>query len=247
MPEAVKERSIFATPAMSVEESLELTANATPVRVSGFLALALGLASFVAVFGESLIIVPVVAVALALLAIRPYREERPVGVIAGYIGIFCAMLFGCWGVSERYFKTRMMSQQATRFASDWLQLVGQGDLELAVELQVHPSRRQPESMPLADYYQRGESAIAVMKQFKEQDLIPQLIELGTKPKWELSRPPKVYTQFGRDMTLTVWKDTTGVFTRPVKVVLEYLQGASSDKAQWKIELVSEFIEDANRV
>lgn len=247
MPEAVKARSIFSTPVMSVEESVELTVNATPVRVSGFLALAFGLASFVAVFGESLIIVPVVAVALALLAIRPYKGDRPVGLIAGYIGIFCAMLFGCWGISERHFKTKLMSEQAARFASDWLQLVGQGDFELAVELQVNPSRRQPESMPLADYYSRGESAIAMMKQFKEQELIPKLIELGTKPKWELSRPPTVYTQFGRELTLTVWKDTTGSFTRPVKVVMEYLPGASSDKAEWKIELVSEFIEDSNRV
>jgi hypothetical protein len=247
MPEAVKERSIFATPAMSVEASPELEIKSTPVRISGFVALFFGLGSFVAVLGEPLIIIPVIAVAFALMAIRPYKLERPVGLIAGYIGLFCAVLFGCWSVSERHFKYELMSKQATGFAKDWLDLVGQGDLELAIELQVHPSRRQPESMPLADYYQRGETGIGMMKHFKEQDIMPRLIDLGMKPKWTLAQPPKVYTQFGRELTQTVWKDTTGSYSQPLKIVMEYIQGDSSDKAQWKIELVSDFVEDSDRV
>ncbi len=226
---------------------MELELQTTPIRASGFVGLGLGLLSFVAVLGASLVFVPVAAVAVSLFAIRSYSGERPVGLIAGWIGLFCAALFGVWGVSERHFKNQDMSSQATRFAGEWLNLVGQGDLELALELQVHPSRRQPESMPLDDYYERSTAGRDLLKQFMEQDSIPNLIEAGTKPKWELAKPPKVYVFWGRDMTLTVWRDTTGTYPRLYKVVMEYLQGDSSDKAHWKVELVSDYIDDTDRL
>ena len=247
MTEADKPHSIFATPAMSAEGQPELELNVTPIRLSGIVALALGLLSFTAVLGAPLIIVPVVAVAFAIFAVRPYSGERPIGVAAAWVGLFCAILFGVWGVSERQFKERAMGAQATRFAREWLQLAGQGDLELALELQVHPSRRQPESMPLADYYQRSTAGMEMLKQFKEQEMIPTLIELGTRPKWVPAKPPKVYTLYGRELTQTVWRDATGAYPHLVKIVLEYLEGKSSDKAQWKIELVSTYMDDSDRL
>jgi hypothetical protein len=102
-------------------------------------------------------------------------------------------------------------------------------------------------MPLADYYQRSPEAIETFKKFKEQEGMPQLIALGNKPKWELAQPPFVYTMWGREMTQTVWRDTTGGYPRPVKIVLEYLQSPSSDKAQWKVELVSDYIDGSDRL
>lgn len=247
MTEVVKERSLFSTPAMSVEGTPELELPTTPIRASGFVALFLGLISFVAVLGAPLIIVPIVAVAFAMFAMRPYGEERPVGVAAAWIGLFLAIMFGVWGYTERQLKISAMSNQATRFAGEWLNLVGQGNVELAVELQIHPSRRQPTSMPLADYYRRGQEAITLLTQFKEQEPIPKLLELGTKPNWEPAGPPKVYQQYGRELTQTIWRDASGGYPNVVKIVLEYLQGDSSDKAHWKVELVSDFLDDSNRL
>jgi len=247
MTEAVKERSLFSSPAMSVEGSPELELPRTPIRFSGIVALFLGLISFVAILGASLIVVPVVAILISLFAMRPYSQDRPVGIAAAWVGLFLAVMFGVWGYSERQFKIHSMSREASQFAKNWLELVGQGDHELAIELQVHPSRRQPESMPLADYYQRGEEAQNLLKQFREQDVMPALISLGSEPKWELAMPPKVYLQYGRELTQTVWRDASGKHKELVKVVLEYLQGNSDDKAHWKIELVSTFMDDRNRL
>ena len=247
MTPAVKPGSIFATPVMSAESVPEVELEVTPIRASGFVALLLGLLSFAAVLGAALIIVPVVAISFALFALRPYKAERPVGIVPAWIGLFCAVMFGVWGVSERQFKTNAMGAQATRFAHEWLQLVGQGDLELALELQIHPSRRQPVSMPLADYYQRSEAGMELLKNFKEQETMPRLMELGGKPKWVPAMPPKVYTQYGRELTQTVWRDTTGGYSAPLKIVMEYFQGASSDKAHWKIEMVSDFMDDSDRL
>jgi hypothetical protein len=247
MTDAVKERSIFSTPAMSVEGSTGTELETPPVRLSGFVALVLGLVSFVAVLGAPLLVVPVIAVAFALLALRPYPSDRPLGVSAAAIGLFFAVLFGVWGFTERQFRTNAMSTQATRFAGEWLNLVSQGDFELAIELQIHPSRRQPESMPLADFYRGNEEAIKALQQFKNQSPVPQLIELGTKVKWTPSLPAKVYTQYGRELTRTVWRDSTGTFTQPVKVILEYIQMPETNQAHWKIDSVSEFIDDSDRL
>lgn len=247
MTDAVKPRSIFATPAMSAESAPEAALEVAPIRPSGFVALVLGLCSFASVLGAPLVVVPVLAIGFALFALRPFAGERPVGVTAAWIGLFFAVMFGVWGVSERQFKTRAMSANATRFAGEWLQLVRQGDLELALELQVHPSRRQPVSMPLADYYQRSEVGMEMLKNFKEQEAMPSLIEAGSKPKWEPALPPKVYTLYGRELTQTVWRDTTGAYSSLLKIVMEYLPDDRSGNAQWKVELVSDFLDDSNRL
>ncbi len=251
MPEAVEEvnqgRSFLSTPMMSAEGSHEVEVEATPVRVTGFVALLLGLISFSAVLGASLLVIPVGAIVLATIALRPYRGERPIGYLAAQIAIFCAVLFAVWGISERHFKARDLGGQAERFAGEWLRLVGQGELELAVELQVHPTRRQPASMPLKDYYQRSETARGLMDQFREQEFIPELIAAGSQPQWVLDREPHSYTLYGRELTRTVWRDVTGRISALVKVEMEYFGSPRVDSPAWKVELVSTFIDDSDRV
>lgn len=242
MPEISRESSLFSTPAMSVEGTPELELPVAAIRLSGFFALLLGLISFVSVLGETLILVSIVAALLAIWAIRPYKGDRPVGVIAGRIGLFCAILFGVWGYSERHFKHQTMSSQAIKFANAWLDLISEGNLELAVEMQAHPARRQPESMPLEDYYVRSESAIRTMTEFKEQDPIDKLIKLTKKPQWELAGEPYVYQIYGREMTETIWKDITGAHSERVKVVMELLSDTSLSQPEWRVEMVSGYID-----
>jgi hypothetical protein len=242
MTDAVKERSIFATSLMTEEGYPGLELPVSPIRISGFVALLFGVLSFVGVLGLPLMFVPLVAAILAIFAIRPYQGDRPVGVIAGWIGLFCAILFAAWGTTERHYKTKQMSSQATRFAAEWLALLGQNEIELAVELQVDPSRRQPESMSLADYYKRSPAAIESIKQFNEQETLKKLREAGDKPKWELHRPPVVSMRFGRDFTETVWKDTTNTVPKPIVVEMEYIKDEKTHAANWKIHELREFFD-----
>jgi hypothetical protein len=243
MTDAVKERSIFATSLMSEEGSPELELPVAPIRFSGFVALLLGLVSFVAVLGLSLVFLPLLAAVFAIFAVRPYQGDRPVGVIAGWIGLFCAILFLVWGTTERHFKSKQMSAQASRYASEWLTLLGQDEFELVVELQIDPSRRQPDTMPLEDYYKRSPAAIETMKQFSEQETLKKLREAGNKPKWKLHRSPVVSIRYGREFTETVWKDTTGSVARPIVIEMEYIKDAKTDTANWKVNEVREFFEE----
>jgi hypothetical protein len=242
MTDAVKERSIFATSLMSEEGSPALELPVAPIRLSGFVALALGIVSFVGVLGLSLMFVPLLAAVCAVYAVRPYQGDRPVGVIAGWIGLFCAIMFSVWGTTERHFKSVQMTSQATRYASEWLALLAQNEVELAVELQIDPSRRQPETMPLVDYYQRSPAALEIMKQFNEQETLKRIREAGEKPKWELHRPPLVFVRFGREITETVWKDTTGSVAKPIVIEMEYIKDAKTKTANWKVNEVRELFE-----
>lgn len=246
MTNAVKENSIFSTTLMSEEGSPELELPVAPIRISGFVALLLGLVSFVGVLGLSLMFVPLLAAVFAVFAVRPYKGDRPVGVIAGWIGLLCAILFAVWGTTERHLKSQQMSAQATRFASEWLTLLGQGDIELAVELQIDPSRRQPETMPLVDYYKRSPAAIETMKQFNEQETLNRIRAAGTKPKWELHRPAVVSMRFGREFTETVWQDTTRSLPKPIVVEMEYIKDANKGTASWKVNEVRELFDEVQK-
>ncbi len=242
MSTTAKSTGLFDVPAMSSEESPELEIATTPIRISGFVALAFGLLSFTAVLGETLVIIPVLAIAIGLYALRPYSGDRPLGSRAATIGIFVAAMFLVWGVTERRLKYNQMSAQATRFAQDWLAVVAEGNRELAMELQLYPGRRQPASVPLKDYYERSEAGQQAIKMLREQETLPKLLELGKRPKWALKMPPKVYTLFGREFTETVWVDESGTFTSPIKLQLEYLPaGGEIENAHWRVETIGIYV------
>ncbi len=81
------------------------------------------------------------------------------------VGVFIAGMFLTWGIWERQLKYDQLSQEATRFAHDWLDVVKTGNRELAIELQLHPSRRQPATVPLKEYYERSEAGREVIKEW----------------------------------------------------------------------------------
>jgi hypothetical protein len=239
--------SVYSTPAMTAEAETEMLSETTPVRISGFAALFLGLLSFTALLGAPMIIVPVAAVLTALVSLRPYRGLRPLGYRAGMIGLFAGVLFGAWGATANQLRTRILSEQAVQFSEDWLNLVAQGDLELAVELQVDPSRRQAASMSLKEYYTQSEEGRSGMKLFREIEPVEELIAAGDRVRWELAGSPAVYKQNTRQKVRTQWRDQSGAVRQPVAVTLEYLSAADSMPAQWKVDAIDYGIEGASRI
>ncbi len=231
--------SVYSTPAMSAEGEMEVLAESRPIRVSGFIALFLGLLSFVAVLGAPMIVVPVLAALIALFALRPYAGLRPAGYTAASIGLFAAVLFAVWGVTQRHWREQVLAQQAAQFASNWLDLIAQGDLELAVELQVHPSRRQAASMALSEYYSISEEGQRGMSAFREMEPAEDLIRAGNQVRWQLAQPPLVYRERNRELVRTHWKDQSGSLAQPLQVTLEYFPADDTQAAQWKIDSISE--------
>jgi len=237
-----KSSSVFSTPAMTAEGEMAMLIDSRPVRVSGFIALVLGLLSFAAVLGQPMLVFPVLAAAIALIALRPYRGPRPTGYLAASIGLFCAVLFGSWGITERALKFKFMGDQATVFAADWLDLLARGEVEMAAQLQTAPSGRQPESMPLAQFYRDSEQGKESMATFRENMTISSIIYAGTAAKWKLTRGPIYFTDYGRQTTATGWEDEAGIVEKTIKIEMEYIPPKDDQPAQWQVAQVSQWVD-----
>ncbi len=246
MSSSESHQSVFAAPAMSIEGDANLLAEARPIRLTGFLALGLGLLSFTAVLGAPMMFLPVLAVIAALIALRPYGEKRPTGMLPASIGLFAAVLFGFWGATERHLRDRMMTEHATRFASQWLELLAQGDVELAMELQSYPNQRQSASMSLVEYYRDSEKGQARMQEFRENETLVELLDAGSKVDWKVAREPKFYTMNRRFLTATIWADESQTVKSLIKVVLEYLPAADDEPAEWVVDSLTTFVEPSGR-
>jgi len=234
--------SSLNVPAMSAEGETEMLIDPRPIRYSGFIALFLGLLSVFALFGQAMLVVPVFAIVIALYALRPYRDARPLGYFAAIAGLVCAALFAAWGITERSFRYQFMSERAVVFAGDWLQLMAEGNYELACELQIPPSGRQPASMPLAQYYRDSEDGKRNMEGFRENSIVLELIDGGPAVKWRLTRPPMYNHQHGRHMTSTVWQDDAGKVQSLVKIGLEYIPPKEGESAQWVVYEIGSWVD-----
>jgi hypothetical protein len=214
-----------------------------PVRITGFLSLLLGLVGAVSLIGQSLVIVPVVAAAFGLWAMRPYRSDtRPIGYLAGAIGLFAAVLFGVWGVTERSLRDRTLAGQAEAFAGEWLTLVSHGDLPLACELQTPPARRHARSMDLADYYRNSEDGQQAIEAFVGQETVAAIIKAGAGVRWRPERRPQVYAERGRQLTTTVWEDAGKIIKTRIRVEMHYTPAYDGKSAQWAVDQVLPFVE-----
>jgi len=228
--------------AMAAEGESGMLIDPRPIRYSGFLALVLGLLSVFAVFGQPMIFFPVFAVLVALFAMRPYGDARPVGYVAAIAGLSCAILFAVWGVTERSYRYQFMSERAAVFASDWLQLMAKGDLELASELQRPPASRQSASMPLTQYYRESEEGKRGMESFRENPTVIELADAGAAVEWRMARPPTYYTQNDRHLTYTVWQDGSGTVKSLIKIGLEYTPATEGETAQWTVYEIGTWVD-----
>ncbi len=93
MSNTAKSTGLFDVPAMSAEDTPELELPTAPIRITGFLALLLGLISFASVLGESLVVIPVLSIALGLFALRPYSGERPLGIGQPWLAFLSPVCF----------------------------------------------------------------------------------------------------------------------------------------------------------
>jgi hypothetical protein len=117
-----------------------------------------------------------------------------------------------------------------------------GDYELACELQRPPSSRLTASMPLNQYYRESEEGKQIMKSFRENLTVQELIDGGSDAKWRLNRPPIYSIQSGRHLTSTIWEDESGKVKSLVNVGLEYLPAANGNVAQWTVHEITTWVD-----
>lgn len=190
-----------------------------PVRVSGFIALGLGILSGCTIFSKVFLPLPVLTLIVAAIALRPSFRGVPVGRRAACAGAVFAVFFGSWGWFQESTREEALQQHASRFAQYWLVTLQQGDAELALELANPPSARQSEKMSLERYYERNETARESLQEFLERPLTSMIITGGESLRWELAEPPDVIQRTTGDEVTIHLNETTGMIGGVVQIDL----------------------------
>lgn len=203
---------VFSSPSIAHELESE-----RPVRVSGFVALVLGMLSSFTIFATALLIVPLLALATALFALRPSRQGPPVGRTPAMIGAILAIFFASWGWLQASTRDQALRAQAAQFAHDWLLTVQQGHSELAVELASPPALRQSERMPLEPFYEKNEKAQQSLQEFVERPLIQDIQAGGASLRWELNEPPIINQRHDSERVTVRFREASGIIGDVVQV------------------------------
>ncbi len=222
-----------AEPGFDGEESVE------PARVSGFVALILGLISPIAFLGTPLLLFPVLAFVFGMFALRRCEGPAPLGTGAAKIGLILAIGFGTFGFAVSKLKTVALHSQAERFSKEYINLIAAGDLFLARELQRSYPNRLPTSMSLQDYYESNPNAQAAMESFRILPLNEYIRKFGPNANWTLDQPIRSDYHFGREQVEVVWRDPEGI--GQVQFFLEF-QLDPQGVGQWHAETVQRFRE-----
>jgi hypothetical protein len=227
---------IIAQMAMSAEPGFELQEDHVPLRISGFIALILGLLSVLSVLGMPLLVIPAGAIAFGLFALRKYDGPTPVGVKPAMFGLVLAVGFGSFGFCVPFMKTMTLGRQAEYFARQYLELVARGELEMALELKKDHVNRFMHNMPLKDHYAMHEPAQEMMDEFSQDGLNKTVRELGPGAVWELDRAPRVFQFYGRDHAQLVLVNNDR--TKPLKVLFQMIcvPDRRTGVGQWHIDV-----------
>jgi len=203
--------AISNKPVFSNNELVEAEVE-RPFRPSGIVAFLLGAISSITIFSSSLLLLPAAAVLFGLYALRPARagQNRPVGRLPAMLGIILALFFGSWSWS--YFSAReaLLTEQASGFAQQWLEILAAGEKEVAFELTKPKALRQMSDMSLGDFYSSAnQPALEELDSFATQPAVSAVINTSQKPEWVFVETRFTDSQDIQDMVGMVFSDATG--------------------------------------
>ncbi|MCC9644432.1 hypothetical protein LOC71_19340 [Rhodopirellula sp. JC740] len=225
-------------PRMGEESALEevLVEDVAPVRISAFVGLLVAISSFTAAVAKPMLVLPVLAIALCLFALRKHDgRTKPVGTLAARIGLVLACLFGSTGFFVHHLKSRTLGNQAVYFARQYLELAARGEESLAIELQKTKPNRQVATMQLNEAYSQDESAMEQLENFRSGAYVD-VKKAGLDTEWELDRRPRVFQKYGREKVDTYWRDPSGKFNGVIQVELEWSPAYEGEEADWHVSL-----------
>ena len=230
------ERSKIPGSMMKSGSGVGLENEMPPLRVSGFICLALGVLSGLSIIAKSMLLIPLAAFLFGFFALRKSGGPRPVGTRVACIGMVFAAAFGSCGYTVARMKSVTLSGQAERFAQNYMQLIALGHDEHALQLQEEPRNRLSTDMDLADYYTSSATIAEQLVQFKTDAVNRELKRRGVDAKWVLSRPTYVYYQFGFDHAEIIWSDPTNETALKIQMFMDYRIDRDG-QGQWQMTTV----------
>jgi len=152
-------------------------------------ALLLGLSSFLALLQPLLVILPLLGIAASLIALRiiaadpSSRAGRTVALAALALAVAFAAATPAKNVSRNW----IVKSRARRFATQWLELVRDGQLDRAHQLTLAAARRQSPEIPLAEFYLNNFDAARARTEFFNDTFAGELAGLGQQGQLRFER------------------------------------------------------------
>ncbi len=223
---------------MSAEAGYE-SEETVPLRISGFLALILGLASALALVGAPLLLIPILAMFFGFFALRKYDGPAPVGVRQAKVGLVLAAGFGACGFFLPWMKTMTLGSQAEYFARQYVEIVARGEMELAMELKKNYSNRYMHNMSLKQHYEMSDGARSALEMFSQESVNKTIQELGPGGTWELDQATRVYHQFRLDRADVVLVNYDREVPLKIYFQMVYFPHRDTGVGQWHVEVCTE--------
>lgn len=227
----------LSVPRMGAESGFQLVSEdeVPPLRASGIVCFILGALSFWATVAWQMLIIPVLAIIFGVIAMRKWGNVRPAGTTVAVIGLVLASAFGAIGIMLPAMKQQTLGKQAEYFAHEFLEICGDGEIELALELQKMAPNRQLATMNLKEAYAEDDIASSEMEE-AGNGLIDDLSEAGPDIEWELAEPTRVFFKYGIEKADTYWIDPSGRVKNKVQVLLEWHPNEGEQTGQWHVAL-----------
>ncbi len=142
--------------------------------------LLLGLLSAAAFVNKLMWCVPIVGVALAIVALRIISkgESLVLGRKAAQVGLALSLLFLTSATTGHLFRQRSLRQQARPHTSKWIEMVREGRLREAHQMYLPQLDRQKLGTNLQNYYEATREAREDKESFFGQSPLSEIVELG---------------------------------------------------------------------
>ena len=235
----------YRIPSMGAEGGFEEFEGAAPLRVTGFISGLLGVLSIFSIAGRPALILPILAIVLGIVALRPYGDRKPVGRAAAYLGILLAVGFGSLGFCIPWFKSSTLGSQAGYFSAQYIELIQQDKAEYAYELGKGHVNRLPENMPLETHYAELAAKKAAnpdddgepddVTQFRDGGVYDVILKAGPEANWVLDGSPRVYHRFGLDKADVTWRNLSDSAQKPIVIVMVYVIDNKTGQAHWRVD------------
>jgi hypothetical protein len=145
-------------------------------------AVGIGLASAVVLINPILAPVAIVAVLMAVVALRTIAQSQGqvIGQGAAILGLCLATLFLGWGISRHLSRQSHLAESAQQLGDMWLGLIQEGKLKEALQLRQMPASRITAADALAAHYEKDPEAAKELQQFGSQLVVKSLQLLGDR-------------------------------------------------------------------
>src|SRR5688572_30400891 len=206
-------------------------------------ALALGLAAPLFLASPLLIVVPLAALAVAVVALRQIAasEGELKGTWLATIGLCLATLFLGWGMTHQIARTAVLAREAQRFAEAWLDLVREGKIQQADQLMRDAAARPRTEEELTEYYRTDREASENLQMFFGREPMKGFREAGAQVTYSLRRIAAQSRYSQSDEIVLEYAYDAGRGEGPRTMWISVSRQHNGRKADWKVRSAEAFL------